>query len=149
MRCSTDLILTSPSGIVAAATRRFNRRLLAIGAVMLALVALTAACGSSGGDPTQAANGGATVAPESSPVSTALAKAPDVVAKQELDSLIQLAQSELTLNVEELSAYSEEVGEILARIDSDPDVLEAFKNLLEDALGVTFVFEDPTVGVQR
>ncbi|MCH8298664.1 MAG: hypothetical protein IH873_11405 [Chloroflexi bacterium] len=66
------------------------------------------------------------------------------MAKQELDTLIQLAQSEFTLDRLELAAYSEQVGAVLNRIDSNPAVLESFKNLLEEMLGVTFVFEDAT-----
>ena len=107
----------------------------------MAVVALTAACGSSGGDSTQVVNGGATVSPESPPDPTVPAGKSQATARQELDNLIQLAQGELTLDRQELTAYSEQVGAVLKRIDSDPDVLEAFKNLLEDMLGVTFVLE--------
>jgi hypothetical protein len=64
------------------------------------------------------------------------------VAARELDALIQLAQGELTLDTQALTTYSEEVGAVLKRIDSDPDVLQSFQNILEDALGVTFVFDD-------
>ena len=114
---------------------------IATGALLVALVALTAACGSSGGDSTQVVNGGATVSPESPPDPTVPAGKSQATARQELDNLIQLAQGELTLDRQELTAYSEQVGAVLKRIDSDPDVLEAFKNLLEDMLGVTFVLE--------
>ena len=124
------------------AVHRFNGRSFAIGALLLALVALTAACGSSSGDPTQIVSGGETVDPVDTPAPTVPAGTPQDVAKQELDTLIRLAQSELTLDRQELEAYAKEVGAVLNRIDSDPDVLEAFKNLLEDTLGVTFVFED-------
>ncbi len=108
----------------------------------LALVALAAACGPSSGDSTQVVSGEAAVAPGPSPTPTVPASTSEEIARKELDNLIQLAQGELTLDKQELAAYSEEVGAALNRIDSDGDVLEAFKNLLEDALGVTFVFGD-------
>ena len=53
---------SSLSGLAATVPRRVNGRSIAIGALMLALVALTAACGSSGGDPTQASAVESTVA---------------------------------------------------------------------------------------
>ena len=123
---------------------RSRGRAIATGAMLVVLVALTAACGSSGGDSTQVVNGGATVSPESPPDPTVPAGKSQATARQELDNLIQLAQGELTLDRQELTAYSEQVGAVLKRIDSDPDVLEAFKNLLEDMLGVTFLLESET-----
>ena len=138
----------SLSKSLVAANRLFNGKPIAIGALLLTLVALTAACGSSGEDPTQAANGRATVAPKSSTVPTVTAGTSEAVAERELNTLIQMAQGEMALDTQALTAYSEEVGAVLDRIDSDPDVLESFKKLLEDALGVTFVF-DGAAGLDR
>ena len=124
---------------------RWGRGSIAIGFLLLALAVLTAACGSSS-DEEAAPDGGAGTAvssgaPAVAPAPTGTSKE---VARQELDTLIQLAQSEFTLDRRELAAYSERVGVVLNRIDSNPDVLESFKNLLEEMLGVTFVFEDAT-----
>ena len=122
---------------------------IAIGFLLLALAVLTVACGSSSSEDAApgagvgtAVSSGGTAAPPS-PTGTSKGAAREV-AKQELDILIGLAQGEFTLDRLELAAYSEQVGAVLNRIDSNPAVLESFKKLLEEMLGVTFVFEDAT-----
>ncbi len=117
-------------------------------ASLLGILLLIAACGSSDKDPTPAAPGEATPVPAASPAPTETSGTPPEAvmqaARQELDTLIQLAQSELTLDTGALTEYSEDVAAVLDRIDSDPQVLQGFRKILEDALGVTFVFEDET-----
>ena len=59
----------------------------------------------SGEDPTQAANVRATVAPEASTVPTVTAGTSEAVAERELNTLIQMAQGELALDTQALTAY--------------------------------------------
>ncbi|PKB79852.1 MAG: hypothetical protein BZY88_11165 [SAR202 cluster bacterium Io17-Chloro-G9] len=63
------------------------------------------------------------------------------VAQRELDNLIQLGQGKIPLDEKGLTAYLEQVGTVLNRIDSDPAVLAAFKGLLEGILGRPIVLE--------
>ena len=126
---------------------RWARGLIAIGFLLLALAVLTAACGASSDEDAAPDTGAGTAVPfggsavPSAPTGESNEVAREV-AKQELDILIQLSQGELTLDRRELATYAEQVGAVLNRIDSNPDVLESFKNLLEEMLGVTFVLED-------
>ena len=111
-----------------------------------AILLLIVACGSSSSDPTKVPEVLATAAPEASPNPTDSAGTPPEAAmraaRQELDTLIQLAQSERTIETGALTEYSEDVAGVLKRIDSDPQILQGFRKLLEDVLGVNFVFED-------
>ncbi|MBC8280916.1 MAG: hypothetical protein H8E48_09045, partial [Chloroflexi bacterium] len=134
-----------PSFLTNLATLTFPRitgKAISLSALVVTVVLLAAACGSSSDQPD-------TVQPTTLPpggvvVTTAPTGTPQEMAKQELDLLIQLAQSEFSLERQELGKFSDQVGTVLTRIDSSPAVLESFRNLLEDMLGVTFVFDEET-----
>ncbi len=56
-------------------------------------------------------------------------------AQRELNNFIGLGQTDVALNEEDISRHLDQVAAVLNRIDSQPEVLSAFQQLLEEVLG--------------